>query len=81
MKPMTKKLLSMIQKSNMKLIKGKIILLALLKIRKTFFLNQELMESMIPIEPCNRAKEKTQWLKKFKGISKQLIALLLELLI
>jgi len=41
MKPMLKKWLSKIQKYNMKLIKAKTILMKLLKIRKTFFLNQE----------------------------------------
>lgn len=76
---MLKKLLSKIQKFNMKLIKGKTVLQKLLKRRKIFYLNQDKMENMTLIELW-RAKEKTQWLKNFKVIFKQLIALLLELL-
>ena len=76
---MLKKLLSKIPKFNMKLIKGKTVLLKLLKRRKTFFLNQDKMGNLTLIE-LYRAKEKTQWLKNFKVTSKQLIALLLELL-
>ena len=78
---MPKKWLSKIQKYNMKPIKAKTILMKLLKIRKTFFLNQEWMGSMTPIE-LYKAKEKTHWHKNFMVIiSKQLIAQLLELLI